>query len=358
MRLFGKYISLRIAVGAVLLGLIVTASALTPPRSVLHTVGTDSKGVVWKARLAVDEPLALFGAGNFTIKTREPLDFQVFAAIDSRDTAWIVDCKGRGIRANLADGAAEEFRVPLSGQLVGGIDVAGGRLYFGASDAAGGSAVRWMDIASGAMETLLKWDVQWSLPGLCRRKAHLWIMNSSGPTSGKRVLDLAALDLASGKIVRRSQREMPLAPQAWTVFELVEAEDGAAWVGDGPSGRVERLDAAGTWQGWSLDDRVLSNLVAARFGAACFLKRLQPPKEPHFPGAPLEQPAVLLREIAAFQPGSNKFMTCPVETDVSLSVDRDGEVWVEGRGRLSLEGGRLQIVSAASSAMKQQKLLK
>ncbi len=35
---------------------------------------------------------------------------------------------------------------------------------------------------------------------------------------------------------------MPMAAQAWTNFELVEAEDGAAWVADGPSARVERLE--------------------------------------------------------------------------------------------------------------------
>lgn len=355
MQRFDKCLSLRIAVGALFLALLADVNALTPQRQALHAVGTDSKGVVWKVGLAVDEPLFVFGSQNFSVKTKEPLDFQVHANIDSHDTASIVDCKGRGVRVNLANGAAEEFRVPVSGQLVGGIAVVDGNLYFGDCDASGGSALRRMDVASGAVETLLKWGVQWSSPGLYPRKSYLWITISTGPTSGKRVLELVALDPASGKTVRRSQREMPLASQAWRSFELVEAEGGAVWVGDGPSARVVRLDASGVWQDWSLDGRVPSSLVVARFGAACFLRQLQPPKEPHFSGAPLEQPAVLWRGIAAFQPGSSKFMTFPVEKDVSLSADRDGVVWVEGRGRLSLDGDRVQIVPAAMPAPEQPK---
>jgi streptogramin lyase len=329
--------------------LIATASALTPPRETVHAVGTDSKGVVWKVRTAVGEPMLVIGVRNFSVKTQEPFDlFETYAAIDSRDTAWIVDGKGRGVRVKLADGAAEEFRVPVSKQLVGGIAVTDGKLYFGDSDALGGRAVRRIDVASSAMETLLTWNVQWSSPRLWPHKGHLWITNSSGLTSSQRVLELVALDWLSGKVVRRAQREMPLAAQAWTNFELVEAEDGTAWVADGPSVRVERLDASGTWKGWSLDGRTPSNLVTARFGAACLLRRLQPPQGPQFPGGPIQPPTVLRREIAAFQADSGEIMTCPVETDVSLSADRDGDVRVEGRGRLSLEGGRLHIVPAAS----------
>jgi hypothetical protein len=130
----------------------------------------------------------------------------------------------------------------------------------------------------------------------------------------------------------------------WSHFEVVEAEDGAAWVATGHSGQVERLDASGKWQGWSLDGRTPSKLVAAHFGAACLLEQLQVTKDPHFPGAPVEGPTVLRREIAAFQPGSSKFMTCPLETDVNLSADRDSGVQFAGRGRLSLDGGRLKIV--------------
>lgn len=342
------------AAGALLLMLIATASALTPPRETVHAVGTDSRGVVWKVRIAVGEPMLVIGAQNFPVKTREPFDlFETHAAIDSRDTAWIVDGKGRGVRVKLADGAAEEFHVPVSRQLVGGIAVADGKLYFGDSDASGERAVRRMDVASSAVETLLTWDVQWSSPSLCPRKRYLWITSSSAPTTSKRVLELIALDWASGKVVRRSQREMPLAAQAWTDFELVEAEDGTAWVADGRSARVERLDASGTWQGWSLNGRTPSNLVAARFGAACVLRELQAPKGPQFPGGPNQSPTVLRREIAAFQPESSTFLTCPVDADVTFSVDRDGGVRVEGRGRLSLEGGRLQIVPMPSPTPEQ-----
>jgi hypothetical protein len=197
-----------------------------------------------------------------------------------------------------------------------------------------------LDVASGATETLLQWDATWETPKLYPRKRHLWIANNTGPKSGKPRFELVALDWASGKVVQRSQREIPLAAQAGT-RELIESADGAVWLL--LSARVERLDASGTWQGWALNDRTPSKLVAARFGVVCLLQQFQQPAEPHFSGSPYRGPAVLRREIAAFQPGMTTFMTYPVETDVNLLPDRNGGVQVEGRGRLLLEGGRLRI---------------
>ena len=342
---FGTCFLLRNATGALLVALLATAHALTPPRVMFRAIGTDSKGVVWQVRTAVNEPLVVLGAKKFPVKTREPFDlFEIHAAIDSRDTAWIVDGKGRGVRVKLADGVAEEFRVPVSMQLVGGIAARDGKLYFGDSGGSVGRTVRQMDVVSGETKTLATLGAEWSVHTVVSGKRRLWIAAWTGFAPSRHSIELIALDWAEGNIALRSQRDMPWSNPHWSKFELVEAENGAAWVANGYSGRVERLDASGTWQGWSLDGRTPSKLVAARFGAACLLQQLQPPKGPQFSGGPIQSPTVLRREIAAFQPGSTKFIMCPVETDVSLSADRDGGVRVEGRGRLSLEGGRLHIV--------------
>jgi len=343
-RRFGKCLLQGIVVCIALLAIVAAAHALPPPRVVFHAIGTDSKGTAWQVRLSVDEPMQVLGAGNFQVKTKEPLDFHAYATIDARDMAWVVDCKGRGVRVKLTDGAAEELRVPVSMQLVGGIAMRDGKLYFGDSGGAGGRTVRRMDAASGETKTLLTLGAEWSVYRMLPGKRRLWIVTWTGLASSRHNIELAALDWAGGDVTLQSRLEMPWADPPWSMFEIVEAEDGAAWVADGHSGRVERLDASGKWQGWALDGRTPSKLVAARFGAACVLEQLQATKGPHFPGAPAEVPTVLRREIAAFQQGSPKFMTCPVKADVNLSADRDGGVRVEGQRRLSLEGGRLQIV--------------
>ncbi|MBL9083105.1 MAG: hypothetical protein JNK76_14920 [Planctomycetales bacterium] len=345
MQRFGKRPLSWTAAGVLLFTFVAIAQALPPARVRFHTIGADAKGVIWKVRLSVDEPMLVSGARDIPVKTKDPLDlFEIYAIIDLHDTAWIVDGEGRGVRVKLADGVVEEFRVPVTMQLLGGIVVRDGRLYFGDSGGATGQTVRQMDVASGETKTLLTLAAERTLYKLVPGKLRLWIASCSGLASSRHIIELAALDWAGGNVTLQSQREMPWANPSWNSLEVVEAEDGAAWVATGLSGRVERLDASGMWQGWSLDGLRPSKLVAARFGAACLLEQLQMTKGPHFPGAPIEVPTLLGREIAAFQPGSPKFMKCPVETDVNLSADHDGSVRVEGRGRLSLEGGRLQIV--------------
>jgi hypothetical protein len=203
-----------------------------------------------------------------------------------------------------------------------------------------------MDIAAGQTKPLLQLEAGWTVYTMHSGRRRLWIAAWNGLTPKQQALELFALDWTTGKLALRSRREMPQAAVPWSLFEVIEAPDGAVWVANGYTGRVERLDESGAWQGWALDGRTPSNLVTARFGAACLLQQLQPAPPAEGPGGPIQHPVVLRRELAAFRPGTPTFSTVPVETDVKLSADRDGGVRAEGRGQLTLESDRLLIVPA------------
>jgi len=335
---------------ALLIVLATSASGLTRPREATQPLGTDSDGAGWQVRVAVDEPLVVFGPRRFSVQTKEPLDLDIHTTIDRRNTAWIVDHQGRGVQVQLADGKAQEFRVPVTVQLIGGIAVADGQMYFADRAGRANSAVRRMDVASGETKTLLTLEAGWTVYTMLSGQRRLWIAAWNGLAVSRHAVELIALDWATGNVALQARREMPWATLRWSTFEVVEAQDGAAWVANGYTGRVERLDESGAWQGWPLDGRTPSNLVAARFGAACLLQQLQPPSEPQFSGAPIQAPTVLRRELAAFQPGTPTVVTHPVATHVGLSADRAGGVRVEGIGHLALDGGQLLIVPAPGSA--------
>ncbi len=320
-----------------------------PPRETFHSLGTDSNGAEWQARVSVDEPLNVYGPRAFTVATTERFDlFEIHAAIDERDVAWIADGKGRGVRVTLADGKFEEFRVPVSRQLVGGIAVRQGKLFFGDNPAIGSRTVRQLDLASGTVKPLLTLDGSWWPYALVPGRRVVWAVNWTALAGPQVTLELVALEWLTGATTVRAQRSMPIAAYVEATLRIVEAPDGAAWVANGYTERIERLDGSGAWQGWSLDGRSPSNLVAASFGAACVLQRLKPPKDTRtFEGMPMERPTVLSREIAVFVPGNASPLTLPVDAEVRLAAERDGGVRVEGRGRLSVDGGKLQISPGA-----------
>lgn len=209
---------------------------------------------------------------------------------------------------------------------------------------------RRMEVASGEVKTLLTLEAGWTVHTMLSGQRRVWIAAWNGLAASQQSMELIALDWATGNVALQGRREMPWATPRWSNFEVIEAQDGAVWIANGYTGRVERMDESGAWQGWPLDGRTPSNLVAARFGAACLLQQLQPPSEPQNSGGPIEAPTVLRRELAAFQPGTPTFVTYPVETHVSLLADRAGGVRVEGFGQLALENGRLLIVPAPGSA--------
>lgn len=318
-----------------------------PPRETYHKLGTDSKGATWQLRVALNEPLTVFGTQRFVIPTREPFDlFEIHAVIDASDVAWIVDGKGRGVRVHLSDGKAEEFRVPVSRQLVGGIAVRDGKLFFGENPATGTRSVRQLDLASGAVKTVLTLEGAWSTYRLAAGPRRVWAVNWTGLASPEDTIELVALDWVTGAASTRGRRSMPRAAYVEGTLTVVEAPDGAAWVANGYTQRIERLDGSGRWQGWGLDGRTPSNLMPAPFGAVCVLRRLKPPKDTRtLEGVPFEQPSVLSREIGAFIPDAAQFLVLPVDADVRLIADPDGGVRVEGLGRLSIDAGRLQIAA-------------
>ena len=319
------------------------------PREARYPLGVDSTGVPWSVVVALNKPLTVFGSRNLQVKTREPLDLELYGVIDSHNAAWIVDQKGRGVRVKLSDGTATEFRVPVS-RTLRGLAVSDDKLYFTDTVGADGLSVQQMDFVSGRRQTIAKLDAKWSLHGLISGKHHLWIALSTGLMPGRHTIELVAVDWATGKVVLRSRREMPLAQTPWTTFEVVESEDGGAWVANGSTSRIERLAISGAWQGWSLGGRTPSNLVAARFGAACLLRRQQAPKDEGYdlPGVPAPGLRVLSREIVAIQEGSRELLTTTIDADATLSADGAGGVRVDGQRRLSLAGGRLQIVPEQS----------
>ena len=101
--------------------------------------------------------------------------------------------------------------------------------------------------------------------------------------------------------MQRSKRESAWAERRWSFFQVVESDDGAVWIAEGSSGRVERLDAAGAWQSWALGPFAPADLVPAPFGAVCGLEELEMPDRDAPPGAPLVRAVAKLHQAAAIQ---------------------------------------------------------
>lgn len=325
--------------------------ALSPPREIWHDLGTDSAGGSWRALLSHDQPLKVAGPKQYEVKTKEPLDiFEIHPFIDASDTAWIVDGRGRGVKLKLASGAVEEFRVPIAGQLLGGIVVANGAIYFGEGGGPEGRSVRRWGLASARTETLVPLTGDRSIERVFSGRKHIWLLALERTAKPRHGAELIALDPASGQVLRRSRRELATAESRQWKVEVLESADGAVWLANGYSGRVERFDGEKAWESWELAGRQPSNLVPARFGAACLLERTKVDERPElrFMGPP---PVTLLqREIAVFQPGKTRFLTLnrPVDQSSQLSRDVSGEVLVDGQAKLILEGGELRIVPSRS----------
>lgn len=327
------------------------AAATPPPQDVTIELGTDSQGRPWRLSAGVEGPLVVFGERRIEVSPPRRLDYLALSgAIDERDRAWIVDASGQGVRVELTSGRFEPIALPVSRSLlVGELAADAGFVYFADADARGRTALARVDVAGKRLARLHEIEAPRSFLAFVVGPRHAWVVSWDGLAGPRQGLHAAAVDKASGQVVRTSSLTVDWAAERWQGLTLDEDPGGNLWIADPYSGQVHRLDAtAGTWRSWSFAPRAPTAVVATAGGALVQLVRRRAlADQPRPTGAPSHETTGV--DLAFVTPGDTPPATLPLEQALwgrTPRGDRSGRVWLGPDQEVRITRGRLELASA------------
>lgn len=344
--------SARWRLGLVISALIVVAagaSPTTPPDQVVLHAGYDAQGGSWSVSAGRAQPLRIVGPKTFTPELQAPVEFMSLRATIDRDTLWIADGSPRLLSVSLADGSAKETKLPVP--RISDLAVRNGTLLAAFSDSAGVSRVLRFDLAAERGEHIFEVRPPNSLLSIDIGRANTWIATWTGLGPARVRVDLTGVPnakaVAGQPPVRNvlASREVEWAAERWPGFAVHEDDTGNVWLAHTYAGRVERLDAAGTWTTWTVAPERLVSLTVVGSRALALVATMAPVDLLAPPGI---AQTLLSRSLVVIDPGSKDLLRTSLApgTPVQSLLSAGGRVWIANSREVRIVDGRAVITEA------------